>query len=172
MMIDDVFISNLKLVGEYYSKMEGIKIPPSSTKDLVSFFTKIQSNMKNDTRAVFFCIVLEELVSKEEVRKRNVTARVFEEILAKALNGEVADEKKKANPNVPDEIKNLDSNLKQSDVRVSTDLSNNKREKGDLIFKETNLVLSVKTQIGPLANCEIKVDNGEKVAEVIEGKAN
>jgi len=158
----------LDVAGEKVVKRYGLNRPPQNIEDIRNFFSKISSGLtnKNNIPDVFIALYLYNYLSGEEVRKRQVSARVFEDVLARLLNGKVilrGEKSRTENYTSNDqreflkEIAHVEAILKEDDKRiwgpswsVKQDLIGNKREKGDVVFVSNGnkYLVSVKTLIG------------------------
>jgi len=158
----------LGVAGEKVVKRYGLNRPPRNIDDIRNFFSKISVGLtnKNNIPDVFVALYLYSFLSGEEVRKRQTSARIFEDALARLLDGEVIQrgreggtEKYLSNnqSGLLDKIDRVEESLEEYDKQmwgprwsVKQDLIGNRREKGDVVFLSNGnrYLLSVKTLIG------------------------
>ncbi len=129
-------------IGKYcdlFKKKHGLS---NATKlaDIISFFEALEDGIRSkDILSIIIADYLFRNISSEEVRKRKVTARDFEDFLAMALGGKVMDNASRNN----DIIEGIRSGTTPS---ISRYISSNRREKMDVMF-ERGYGISVKTSV-------------------------
>ena len=119
-------------------KSHQIQIPPKNSKNVFEALNLIKEEAKNgDIKSLYIVSYLYYNLASEEKRKRKVTARDFEDLIASILNGEVTDETKRHNDY------SLTSDV--SSEFVVRYIVSNLREKSDILFDEFGI--SVKTSM-------------------------
>ena len=148
MLLDKYLIDNLNLLGVKIMKEAGLASAPQDYHQMVSFFETLKkmAEEKDDVSANMVYQVLYNFVSSVEVRDRHTSSRVFEDIFAAIFNTESTDISKRENPSPSDAILEFDHLTKNENWKISTDLSNNKREKADVWIG--NYPISLKTLKG------------------------
>lgn len=151
MILDKVFIKVLNRIGKDTIENKLLKERPENIDDLFELFSSIRNGIENNEKQFGMVgYILYNFISSEEVRKRKVTSRIVENMLASFFDGEVRDEISKENPNIIDEIKKLDFLCNDETWKISEDLAGNKREKDDI--KICDYTISIKTLVGETYN--------------------
>ncbi len=141
---------------EILPSFSNVKTPPRTLNELHNYFLNLKNGIENNEySSQLIGLILFNFVSKEDIRDRKVTSRIFEDIVSSLFLGKTLDESSKPNPSIPKEIKDLDYLCDNLDWKISSDLSGNKREKADNEFG--GYFLSLKTLKGKLYNDKIVV---------------
>ncbi len=120
-----------------FRKQHGID-KPTNIKGIEEFFTKLKEGINNrDTLSLIIADYLADIAS-EIKRKRKVTAREVEDIIALALDGKIMDNESRKN-----EIGNKGSLISPG---IDKYIYSNRREKMDIFF-DANFGVSLKTSM-------------------------
>ena len=147
MILDNIFFQFLDKAGKKIRDEKKMKNKIENIDDLYNVLDAIREGIdKKDKTCQVIGYILYNFVSSINVRKRKVTSRVAEDILGHFVGGEVRDESSRSNPLSTVEIEALDKYCFEEEWSISSDLSQNKREKADV--KICNYNISLKTLIG------------------------
>ncbi len=177
MILDKLLLNQLPLIGQKIKQFQNTSHFPKNIFELKDFFRAMSAYINgNNFFASLLSSILFNYVSSIEVRDRQATSRIFENILAGIFNTTPTDLETRVNPKVTSEIILFDEFCKGENWTISGDLSSNKREKTDLQFDE--LHLSIKTlkgkaydQNGLLMQSPIIV-NGESINNTQNNELN
>ncbi|GAH06963.1 unnamed protein product, partial [marine sediment metagenome] len=107
--------------------------------DIIRFFRNLSQGLRaEELISEIIANYLYENIAREEIRKRKVTARDFEDFLEIALGGRVMDKDSRKNV-MPPEMSGVDKD-------ILSYISSNRREKMDVIFPK-GYGISVKTSM-------------------------
>lgn len=128
----------IKKLAKSFFKDSKISVPPKKIEDIRDAFKSIKTGAENnDIRAQYIVNYLYYNIASDEKRKRKVTARDFEDLIAIIFEGEVTDETKRHNDySISSEI---------SSEYVARYVVSNLREKSDILFDKFGI--SVKTSM-------------------------
>jgi hypothetical protein len=129
---------NINLYLDRYRKTEKL---PSTTllTDIIGVFEKIPAKYaQSDLLVQIITYYLYSLINNKDIRKRKVTARVFEDFIADLLDGKVTDKENRKNIVSPSLV-GVDPVLVQY-------ITSNRREKVDVLFGST-YGITVKTSV-------------------------
>lgn len=147
MILDSVFNIALKEIGKEIVEEKLSNKQLENIEDLFEIFNTIKKGLENkEIKYGLLGYIFYNFISSIEARKRKVTSRNVEDLLAYFLGGSVRDETTRENPTVPQNIKELDSLCENETWKISDDLATNKREKDDI--KILNYTISIKTLVG------------------------
>lgn len=149
MILDKILLSKIDIVGETLLRRSDIKEYPKNIDEMYNFLNILKRSIDdNEFNGVLIGNILFSFVSDEEIRDRNTTSRIFEDIFAALFNQKCSDKTSRNNPQSTSEILLLDKLCINEDWNISTDLAGNKREKADLILGDYKV--SLKTLKGPI----------------------
>lgn len=162
MILDEILIDEL-------SELAGIQQSPKNLEEVYKFFKELEKKItQGDYRGELIGFIFFNFLTKKEIRDRKVTSRVCEDIMSKLFKGKTLDEDSKPNPEITEELENLDKlyeeNLSKFDFKISKDLAGNKREKADNQFG--NYYLSIKTLKGKLYDKNLKIEDNKPNPEL------
>ncbi|MFK5977153.1 MAG: hypothetical protein QM493_11680 [Sulfurovum sp.] len=143
-------LNTIKLIREYMVDSEQINRDTNDIEDIYNLFTFISEKGSKKFHSLYILNYLYNFIVSEEVAKRKTSARVFEDLLAILLNGELTDTQSK---------KNIKSDVPDYFKFAKDKIAGNKREKIDLLFNP-HYGVSVKTLIK--SNKEINLGAFEK----------
>ena len=147
MILDKLLLQNTSSIGKSLLQKAGLESTPKNINEMHLFLEATKKSIEsNEFEGALLGNILFSFVSSTEVRDRNVTSRVFEDIFAGLFNEKCTDKTQRSNPSVIQDILNLDTLCKNEDWLISTDLAGNKREKSDLELG--NYSISLKTLKG------------------------
>ena len=147
MILDKLLLQNTSSIGKRILQKAGLESTPKNINEMHLFLEATKKSIEsNEFEGALLGNILFSFVSSTEVRDRNVTSRVFEDIFAGLFNEKCTDKTQRSNPSVIQDILNLDTLCKNEDWLISTDLAGNKREKSDLELG--NYSISLKTLKG------------------------
>ena len=168
MILDKLLIDNLSNVGSYFINKAGLTAAPKNIDEMYLFLSSIRDSIKNkDLNGILLGNIFFSFVTSLDVRDRNVTARIFEDIFSGLFNTQSTDTTQRNNPIVPNYIRELDTLCQNEDWKISTDLSGNKREKCDLTINTYNI--SLKTLKGQAYDIEDKITDKSENTEINVG---
>lgn len=147
MILDKILLSNINTLGDKFLKNIKLGDYPKSINEMKMFLDELRRSIYSDEfEGVLIGQILFSFVSNKEIRDRNSTSRIFEDIFAALFSLKSTDKSKRTNPESTEAILSLDNLCLNEDWKISTDLSGNKREKADLILG--NYKISLKTLKG------------------------
>lgn len=147
MILDSLLFSNINIIGEIFLQEIGLTTAPQNLKQMKMFLEKLESSINsNDFKGIVIANILFSFVSNIEIRDRNTTSRIFEDIFSSLFNCDCTDKTSRANPSPSAKILKYDRFCLNENWKISTDLSGNKREKTDLEIN--NYKISLKTLKG------------------------
>lgn len=147
MILDNLLFENMHNIGLSILEKSKLNCYPTNIDEMNSFITTIKSEIEDKTfNGCLLADILFSFVCNEQIRDRNTTSRIFEDIFSSLFNLTCTDVTNRTNPSVPTEILDLDYLCTDSSWNISTDLSGNKREKTDL--KLGSYEISLKTLKG------------------------
>ena len=151
MYLDEMLFDNLSFIGQGVLKKCGLNGTPQNIDEMHKFIKQIQEEIDKETfYGVMIGTIFYKFVTSVEVRDRQTTARLFEDLFSKLFGVEATDTSTRNNPPVPHSIQILDSLCKDEDWTISADLSSNKREKADVLID--GYEISLKTLKGKVYN--------------------
>lgn len=153
MILDKLLIKNINIIGSNLVKKCALNEYPKNIAEMKTFLDALKSSIENNEfGGALIGNILFSFVSSEEIRDRNSTSRIFEDIFSALFNEKCSDKTKRSNPKSTDEILKLDALCENEDWKISGDLSGNKREKTDLTIGTYNI--SLKTLKGKNYNLQ------------------
>lgn len=133
MLLDKLLLDRLGLIGKNLAEKANLKQAPNSVKSMTDYLTALKESIENeDFDGLLLGLILFEFVTKNEIRDRKVTSRIFEDIFSGLFSTVATDISTRSNPAPSNELIALDSLCINDDWNISSDLSGNKREKADL----------------------------------------
>lgn len=142
MILDKLLLQNTSSIGKSLLLKANLKSTPKNIDEMYSFLKATKESIEsNEFEGALLGNILFSFVSSIEVRDRNVTSRIFEDIFAGLFNEKCTDKSQRSNPSVNQDILNLDTLCENEDWLISTDLSGNKREKSDLELGDYSISL-------------------------------
>ncbi|WP_069648954.1 hypothetical protein [Caloranaerobacter ferrireducens] len=149
MLLDKILLSKVNIIGKTLLERAGLIDYPRNIEEMFTFLQTLKESIdKNEFEGALIANILFSFVSNKEIRDRNTTPRIFEDIFSALFAQTPSDKKTRSNPKSTPQIMALDSLCKNEDWKISSDLSGNKREKADLILG--NYSISLKTLKGPI----------------------
>ncbi|WP_016839652.1 hypothetical protein [Ureibacillus thermosphaericus] len=151
MILDKILLSKIDIIGKDLLKRANIKDYPKNIDEMYQFLSILKNSIdNNEFEGVLIGNILFSFVSDKDIRDRNTTSRIFEDIFSALFSKKSSDKSNRINPPSTYKIIALDKLCINDDWKISTDLSGNKREKADLILGEYKI--SLKTLKGPIIN--------------------
>jgi len=151
MLLDKILMKKLSDVGAKILENAKLENTPKSLKEMYLFLKSIKESIEEgDFAGIIMGNIFFYFVSSLEVRDRQVTSRIFEDIFSSLFSTKPTDLESRINPEPGLEILELDSLCENSDWKISQDLQSNKREKTDLILGDYEI--SLKTLKGQAYN--------------------
>lgn len=142
MILDKILLSKVYIIGNNILKRSNIEGHPHNIEEMNIFLNKLKESIEqNDFEGVLIGNILFSLVSDIEVRDRNTTSRIFEDIFSALFSKKSSDVSTRFNPETTNKIKELDVLYDTNGWKISSDLAGNKREKADLILGEYKISL-------------------------------
>lgn len=149
MLLDAHLISNLSQIGKHYIKKADLTYYPKNIQEMNQFLNRIKIGIDaHERHGVVLGNILFSFVSSIEVRDRQVTSRIFEDIFTGLFDLKPTDTEKRVNPPSNQQLLALDQLCLGLNWKISTDLSGNKREKSDSNIGDYSI--SIKTLKGPV----------------------
>lgn len=170
MILDKLLFEQISPIGKSFIEESGIKCVPKNYIDMSKFLKTIDDSIKNEkSSGLLIGNIFFSFVSSIEVRDRQTTSRIFEDIFSGLFGSKPTDTSNRQNPAVPESVLELDSlNSSTDDWKISTDLAANKREKVDLYLEEYPISLKTLKGIAYDENGlpieDLENDEGEKVS--------
>lgn len=156
MILDSLLFSNIDVIGKSLLKEAGLKSTPQNIYEMKTFLEYLNKSIdSNDFKGIVIANILFSFVSDINIRDRNTTARVFEDIFSSLFGVCCTDGFFRNNPAPTQIILNYDSYCTNENWKISTDLAGNKREKTDLIIDNYNI--SLKTLKGMAYDIDGKI---------------
>mgnify|MGYP000986790822 CR=1 FL=1 len=156
MLLDKILFEKLGGVGQHLLNKANLNFAPSSTDEMSLFLNALKRSIKEqEFEGVLLGNILFHFVTSVEVRDRQVTSRIFEDIFASLFSSKSTDRGVRRNPVSEDEILALDYLCNNEDWKISQDLQGNKREKSDVKLGEYEI--SLKTLKGYIYDKDGKV---------------
>ena len=142
MILDKILLNYINISIIPLLKDSNITGYPQNIDEMYRYLQTLKKCIeKEDFSGVLIGNILFSFVSNIEVRDRNTTSRIFEDIFASLFNEESTDVVKRSNPKIIDEISIFDEYCKKTNWKISLDLSGNKREKSDLRLGDYHISL-------------------------------
>jgi hypothetical protein len=143
-------LNTIKLIREYMVKSNQVALEVKNIDDMYCLFDFIENEGNKKFHSLYILNYLYNFIVNHEVAKRKTSARVFEDLLAILLGGELTDTQSR---------KNIKSDVPDYFRFTKDKIASNKREKIDLLFSE-DYGVSVKTLMK--SNKEINLGSFEK----------
>lgn len=167
MLLDKILLNKLGTIGKSLLTKAGLNKAPTSVSEMALFLQSVKDNViKENFDGLLIGNIFFAFVTDEEVRDRQVTSRIFEDIFSGLFSLLPTDKGYRSNPVAIEELKKLDVFCNE-DWLISTDLSGNKREKTDVHLGKYEV--SLKTLKGPVFNEKGKVIDKNFNAELNVG---
>lgn len=165
MLLDKILLNQLGTVGKSLLDKAGLEKAPTSVDEMAIFLQSVKDNVdKESFDGLLIGNIFFSFVTDEEVRDRQVTSRIFEDIFSGLFSLIPTDKGTRKNPVAIEDLVKLDI-LCNEDWLISTDLSGNKREKTDVHLGEYEV--SLKTLKGQVYN-----EKGEVIDKSFNGELN
>jgi len=143
-------LNTIKLIREYMIEANQIELETNDVDDMYRLFHFISNEGDKKFHSLYILNYLYNFIVSDEVAKRKTSARVFEDLLAILLDGELTDKQSR---------KNIKSDVPDYFKFTKDKIAGNKREKIDILYSE-NYGISVKTLLK--SNPEINLGAFEK----------
>lgn len=151
MLLDKILLDKLAIIGEFLLNKADLNSAPQNTDEMIRFINTLRDSVDiEEFEGLLIGNILFHFVSSIEVRDRQVTSRIFENIFSGLFSLEPTDIDIRENPIATSEILALDSLCENENWTISQDLQGNKREKADLAIHDYKL--SLKTLKGKAYN--------------------
>lgn len=158
MILDKLLLENLSSIGEIMLSKSNLNSMPKNIDEMYIFLNTIKNSIdSNEFEGILLGNIFYSFVSSKEVRDRNVTSRIFEDIFSGLFHEHSTDTSQRVNPEPTKELLDLDHFCSNEDWLISSDLSTNKREKTDLSIG--NYSISLKTLKGQAYDINDKLTN-------------
>lgn len=158
MILDELLFSNISIIGKSILNDCNLQSCPQNIQQLDLFLKQLKKSIdSNEFKGALIANILFSFVSSVDIRDRNTTSRIFEDIFSALFSCECTDRKFRTNPPVTNEIKQYDELCNNLNWKISTDLAGNKREKADLIIER--YCISLKTLKGPAYSIDNSIIN-------------
>ena len=132
MLLDKILMYQLGTIGKSLLDKAGLDKAPTSVAEMALFLQSVKDNVdKESFDGLLIGNIFFSFVTDEEVRDRQVTSRIFEDIFSGLFSLIPTDRGTRRNPVAIEDLIKLDV-LCNEDWRISTDLAGNKREKTDV----------------------------------------
>ena len=165
MILDKLLFNNISKIGSELLSECDINKYPKNILEMKIFLENLKCNIDNNTfNGAVLGDILFSFVSNIEIRDRNTTSRIFEDIFSNLFSVECTDNVTRSNPPSTKEISNLDLLSQNEGWSISTDLSGNKREKSDLSLGDYHI--SLKTLKGKAYDITNKLINSSENKEL------
>ena len=165
MLLDKILMNQLGTVGKSLLDKAGLVKAPSSVAEMALFLQSVKENVdKESFDGLLIGNIFFSFVTDEEVRDRQVTSRIFEDIFSGLFSLIPTDRSSRKNPVAIEDLVKLDI-LCNEDWLISTDLSGNKREKTDVHLGEYEV--SLKTLKGQVFD-----ENGQMIDKSFNAELN
>ena len=106
MYLDKIVINKLNIIGYSFLKKSKLLKYPSNINEMCIYLNTIKDTINNkEFDGIFLASVLYNFVTSVEVRDRQVTSRIFEDIFSGLFGLKATDNNKRNNPSVPNSIK-------------------------------------------------------------------
>lgn len=143
-------LNTIKLIREYMIEANQVELETNDIDDMYRLFHFISNEGDKKFHSLYILNYLYNFIVSDEVAKRKTSARVFEDLLAILLGGELTDTQSR---------KNIKSDVPDYFKFTKDKIAGNKREKIDILYSE-NYGISVKTLMK--SNKEINLGSFEK----------
>lgn len=151
MILDKILLKNINIVGKQLLNDSNLTGYPKDIDEMNTYLQTLKKCIeKEEFSGILIGNILYSFVSDIDVRDRNTTSRIFEDIFASLFNEKSTDIGKRSNPKITKEILSYDNFCNETNWKISNDLSGNKREKSDLSLG--NYHISLKTLKGKAYN--------------------
>lgn len=142
MILDSLLFSNINIIGNSLLKECGLNRTPQNIYEMKKFLEYLNASINNNNfKGILIANILFSFVSDINIRDRNVTSRVFEDIFSSLFGCSSTDASHRNNPIPTQNILNYDYLCTNENWKISSDLSGNKREKTDLLIDKYNISL-------------------------------
>lgn len=147
MLFDKFLFLEIGKVGKSLLQKSGLSTAPTSASEMAKFLLTVKSNIDDESfDGLLLGNIFFSFVTNIEVRDRQVTSRIFEDIFSGIFSLTPTDKTVRRNPVPVEELIKLDVLCHDEDWNISSDLSGNKREKTDVHIG--NYEVSLKTLKG------------------------
>ncbi len=168
MYLDKILFDELEELGTELKRKAGLKNNPKNIEEMSKFILQIKKEIDNES----FCgamigTLLYRFVTSLEVRDRQTTSRLFEDLFSALFGVKATDENTRKTPIVPTYIKELDTICEGKSWSISGDLATNRREKADVIIGSYEI--SLKTLKGSAYNSSGEITDKSLNKEVNVG---
>lgn len=142
MILDKILLTQLKPIGKSLLQKAKLNTYPKNIDDMSKFINTIKEEIEKESfDGLIIGNIFFNFVTSIDVRDRLTTSRIFEDIFCSLFGLEATDTETRTNPEVTNEIKELDKLCISEDWNISDDLSGNKREKSDVHIGNYNISL-------------------------------
>lgn len=168
MLLDKILFSKLSSIGEHLLQKAGLEYAPTSTDEMYLFLSALEDSINEEEfEGLLIGNILFHFVTSVEVRDRQVTSRIFEDVFASLFSSKSTDRAVRSNPVTDADIQELDLLCMNENWKISQDLQGNKREKTDV--KLGDYEISLKTLKGYIYNEEGKITDRKQNSELNVG---